>query len=182
MKFTTPDLIQIDAWRRNLPLSLIDEARIEEKLFDHDVVLDTRKGAIALKTGSTGSFYASHYDEDYYWAFTDQLMLRTFISMVRQIEDCELQKYEDVLPEIFPVIGVKDDRLEGRYVSTAGNDVNQVELKTSCGIILRRNLEMIFWFSVADPIPGPLDPAIDEWDCEHMEGHSPWNLSSIATI
>ncbi len=42
-KFTDTDLMQIDAWRRNLPLALIDQSRTEEKLFDHDVILDTRK-------------------------------------------------------------------------------------------------------------------------------------------
>ncbi len=179
IKFTKTDLMQIDAWRRNLPLSLIDASRTEEKLFDHEVVLDTRKSVIALRTGLAGSFYASHYDEDYYWAVTDQLMLRTFIPMVRQIEDCELHRYEESLPEIFPVISAKGDRLEGRYVSMAGNEVNQVELKTSCGPILRRNLEMINWFSVADPMPGPLDYVIDEWDCEQLRRGRPQPVESM---
>ena len=125
-----------------------------------------------------GSFYASHYDEDYYWAVTDQLMLRTFISMVRQIEDCGLHKYEEALPEIFPVISVKDDRAEGRYVSMAVNEVNQVELKTNSGIILRRNLEMINWMSTADSMPGPLDHVIDEWDCEQLRRGTPQPVGS----
>ena len=51
MKFTKTDLLLVDAWRRNLPLSLIDESRIDEKLFDHDVVLDVKKGVIAPEDG-----------------------------------------------------------------------------------------------------------------------------------
>ncbi len=65
-KFTDTDLMQIDAWRRNLRLALIHQSRTEEKLFDHDVVLDTKKRTLALRTGLAGSFHASHYDEDYY--------------------------------------------------------------------------------------------------------------------
>ncbi len=65
-KFTKADLMQIDAWPRNLPLSLIDASRAEEKLFDHEVVLATKKNVVALRTGLAGSLYASHYDEDYY--------------------------------------------------------------------------------------------------------------------
>ncbi len=178
MKLTKPDLLQIDAWSRNLPLSLIDESRVDEKLFDHDVVLDIKKGVIALRTGLVGSFYASHYDEDCYWAVTDQLMLRTFNSMIRQIEDCGLQKYEEVLPEIFQVISFKDDRVEGRYVSMAVNEVNQVELKTNSGISFSRNLEMINWLSTADPMPGPLDHVIDEWDSEQLRRGTPQPVES----
>ena len=62
-------------------------------------------------------------------------MLRTFNSMVRQIGDCELHIDEETLPEIFYVISARGDRIEGRYVSTAINQVNQVELKVNCGLI-----------------------------------------------
>ncbi len=88
-KSTKTDLMHVDAWRRNLPPpSLIDASR-NEKLFDHEMVLDTKKNFKALRNGLAGSFYASHYDEDYYWAVTVQLMLRTFISIVGQIDNCE---------------------------------------------------------------------------------------------
>ncbi len=105
-------------------------------------------------------------------------MLRTFISMVRQIEDCELHKYEETLPELFPIISAKNDRMEGRYVSMAVNEVDQVELKVNCGLTLRRNLEMINWLSAADSMPGPLDPVIDEWNCEQLRRGRPQPVQS----
>ena len=98
--------------------------------------------------------------------------------MVRQIDDCELNKHEEALPEIFPVMIAKQDRMEGRYGTTAINEVNQVELIVNCGLTLRRNLEMINLFSVAVPMPGLLGPVIDEWDCEQLRYGRPQPVRS----
>ncbi len=56
--------------------------------------------------------------------------------------------------------------------------MNQVELKVNCGLVLRRNLELINWLSVADPMPGPLDHVIDEWDCEQLRRGRPQPVQS----
>ena len=63
--------------------------------------------------------------------------------------------------------------MEDRYVNTVISEVNQVELKVNCGLTFRRNLEMINWLSVADFMPGPLDPVIDEWHCEQLRRGRP---------
>ena len=51
-------------------------------------------------------------------------------------------------------------------------------IRSNCGLIIRRNLEMINWLSIADPMPGPLDHIIDEWDCEQLRRGRPQPVES----